>query len=343
MQLPALGVAEVSVKGSAGVSPSMPVRVARVGRRLVALLAPALLVGCGYTEFEMQAQLERSERLQRELQTSQQRVRLLEQDVARGGAAAPPREDPLSAEGIDLGTGPGAGAQRGEAAGARPPSDRESGVLRAFLPVAAGEVTVAPRDGRVAISIPTRVLFKGNRDALSPAGEKILRDIAAIIRSHEPLKGLDYQVVGHTAGGAPGVAPGVAWRNGWDVTVAQARAVLLFLAQPKEAGLPVARLSLASFADLPPADAAGGAPAQPAEPRLEIVVEGTAQIAERPPGEARPAGAAPAGAAPAGAAPAGAAPAGAAPAGAARPDGATRPAGEARPATGTKGGDDTYP
>ncbi|KYF95841.1 hypothetical protein BE20_44120, partial [Sorangium cellulosum] len=299
-----MNAAKVSASGGAKVSAPLPVvRAASVRRRLVALLAPALLVGCGYTEFEMKAQLDRSERLQRELQVSQQRVRQLEQDVAHGGAAAAPREDPLSAEGIDLGTGPAAGAQRGEAAGARPPSDRESGVLRAFLPVAAGDVTVAPRDGRVAISIPTRVLFKGNRDALSPAGEKILRDIAAIIRGNEPLKGLDYQVVGHTAGGAPGVAPGVAWRNGWDVTVAQARAVLLFLAQPKEAGLPVARLSLASFADLPPADAAGGAPAQPADPRLEIVVEGTAQIAERPAGEARPAGATPAGAAPAGTAP----------------------------------------
>ncbi|AGP35287.1 hypothetical protein SCE1572_12635 [Sorangium cellulosum So0157-2] len=334
-----MGVAAVSAEGSAGIAPSLPVRAGGVGRRLVALLAPALLVGCGYTEFEMKAQLDRSERLQRELQTSQQRVRQLEQDVARGGVAAPPREDPLSAEGIDLGAGPGAGAQRGEAAGARPAAERDSGVLRAFLPVAAGDVTVAPRDGRVVISIPTRVLFKGNRDALSPAGEKILRDVAAIIRGNEPLKGLDYQVVGHTAGGAPGVAPGVAWRNGWDVTVAQARAVLLFLAQPKEAGLPVARLSLASFADLPPADVGGGAPAQPADPRLEIVVEGTAQIAERPAGEARPVGATPAGATPAG----GTAPAGAAPAGAARPGGAARPAGEARPGTGTKGGDDTYP
>ncbi|WP_437561156.1 OmpA/MotB family protein [Sorangium sp. So ce542] len=335
MRLPVLNAAKVSASGGAKVSAPLPVvRAASVRRRLVALLAPALLVGCGYTEFEMKAQLDRSERLQRELQVSQQRVRQLEQDVARGGAAAAPREDPLSAEGIDLGTGPGAGVQRGEAAGARPAAERDSGVLRAFLPVAAGDVTVAPRDGRVAISIPTRVLFKGNRDALSPAGEKILRDIAAIIRGNEPLKGLDYQVVGHTAGGAPGVA----WRNGWDVTVAQARAVLLFLAQPKEAGLPVARLSLASFADLPPADAAGGAPAQPADPRLEIVVEGTAQIAERPVGEARPAGATPAGATPVGAAPAGAAPAGAA-----RPDGAARPAGEARPATGTQGGDDTYP
>ncbi|KYF68785.1 hypothetical protein BE15_08700, partial [Sorangium cellulosum] len=284
VQLPALGVAAESVKGRAHVSPPLS-RVAGVGRRLAALLAPALLVGCGYTEFEWQAQLDRSERLQRDLQTSQQRIRLLEEEVARGGAAAPAREDPLGAEGLDL----GAGVPRGDAAVARPAPERDSGVLRAFLPVAAGEVTVAPRDGRVVISIPTRVLFKGNRDAFSPAGEKTLRDIAAIIRGQEAFKGLGYQIVGHTTSGAPSVA----WRNGWDVTVAQARAVLLFLAQPKEAGLPIARLSLAAFADLPPADAGGGAPAQPADPRLEIVVEGTAPFVEGPAGDARPAGAAP--------------------------------------------------
>ncbi|WP_437534828.1 hypothetical protein WME79_11520 [Sorangium sp. So ce726] len=326
------------MKGSAGVSPALRVRTAGARRLLTALLAPALLAGCGYTEFEMQAQLDRSERLQRELQLSQQRVRRLEEETARGGAPARSLEDPLGAEGIDLGAPPPA---RGEAAAARPASERDSGVLRAFLPVAAGEVTVAPRDGRVVISIPTRVLFKGNRDAFSPAGEKILRDIAAIIRNNEPLKGLGYQVVGHTASGTPGVA----WRNGWDVTVAQARAVLLFLAQPKEAGVPLARLSLASFADLPPADAGGGATAQPQEPRVEIVIEGTAQLPEGParPAGAAPTGAAPAGAAPAGAAPTGAAPAGAAPAGAAPAGGAARPAGAARPGAGTKGGDDTYP
>ncbi|WP_437592276.1 OmpA/MotB family protein [Sorangium sp. So ce1000] len=352
MQLPVLGVAEMSANGRADTSLTRPIRAAFAGRRLAALLlAPALLAGCGYTEFEMQAQLDKSERLQRELQASQVRVRELEEQGPRGGAAAEPHwaNDPISGLDASLGEGP----QRGEPAGARPAAERDSGVLRAFLPVATGDVTVAPRDGRVVISIPSRVLFKGNRDAFSPAGEKVLRDIAAIIRGNEPLKGLGYQIVGHTASGAPGVA----WRNAWDVTVAQARAVLLFLAQPKEAGVPIARLSLASFADLPPADAGGGTPAQAPEPRLEIVIEGTAQLAEGPAGETRPAGAprpavaapagatpagaAPAGAAPAGATPAGAAPAGAAPAGAA-PAGAP-PAGAARPGAGTKGGDDTYP
>lgn len=312
MQLPAVGVA-VNDKASAEVAPSLPhrpvplpslARAARVGRCLVALLAPALLVGCGYTEFEWQAQLDRSERLQRDLQMTQQRVRLLEEEVARAGAAAPPREDPLGAEGLDVSTG----LPRGDAAVARPSPERDSDVLRAFLPVAAGEVAVAPRDGRVVISIPTRVLFRGNRDAFSPAGEKTLRDIAAIIRGNEPLKGLGYQVVGHTTSGAPTVA----WRNGWDVTVAQARAVLLFLAQPKEAGLPIARLSLAAHADLAPADAGGGAPAQAPDPRLEIVIEGTAQIPERPSGGAGPSGEA-------------------------------RPAGDARPGARVPGGDDTYP
>ncbi|CAN92290.1 hypothetical protein predicted by Glimmer/Critica [Sorangium cellulosum So ce56] len=318
VQLPVSGVAEVSAKRRAEASPPRALRAAFAGRGLAALVASALLAGCGYTEFEWQAQLDRSERLQRELVASQARVRQLEEQGPRGGAAADPHWANGPSSGLDV--EPGATQPRGEPAGARPASERDSDVLRAFLPVAAGDVTVAPRDGRVVISIPSRVLFKGNRDALSPAGEKVLRDIAAIIRSNEPLKGLAYQVVGHTASGTPGVA----WRNGWDVTVAQARAVLLFLAQPKEAGVPLARLSLASFADLPPADAGGGAPAQPQEPRVEIVIEGTAQLPEGP---ARPAGAAPA------------APAGAAPA---APAGAT-PAGAARPGAGTKGGDDTYP
>ncbi|MGK4006320.1 hypothetical protein WMF31_27115 [Sorangium sp. So ce1036] len=305
MHWPAQGVTAVSAKGRVGLSPPLPVSeggTARVGSpagarpgrrqgpggrrraaaRLLALLAPALLVGCGYTEFEWQAQLDKIDRLQRDLQSSEQRIRRLEEQASRPGAAAPvPGDaDRLDVSGID----PGASAQRGEPAGARPEPD--SAVLRAFQPLATGEITVAPRDGDVVISIPTRLLFKGNRDALSAAGEKALRELAAIVRGSEPLQALGYHVVGHTVSGAPTVA----WRNGWDVTVARARAVMLFLAQPKEAGLPTARLSLASFADLPPADAAGGAPAQPPDPRLEIVVSGTAQEAGSPGGEARPDG-----------------------------------------------------
>ncbi|AUX41147.1 uncharacterized protein SOCE26_025540 [Sorangium cellulosum] len=361
MQLPALVVAEGSAKGSAEVSPSVSASErlvsstarrgspleARAGRRpspgggrsaparLCALLAPALLAGCGYTEFEWQVQQDKLTRLQRDLQSSELRIRELEQQGARAGAPAPTpvADDLLGMEG----PAPGAGAQRGAAAGGRAAASPDSAVLQAFLPVAAGEVTVAPRDGQVVLSIPSRLLFKGNRDALSPAGEKTLRDIAAIIRGSEPLRALGYQVVGHTASGAPAAtgAPTVAWRNGWDVTVAQARAVMLFLAQPKEAGVPLARLSLAAYADLAPADAGGGAPAQPPDPRIEIVVDGTAPVAASPTGGVRPATGAPATGAPATGAPATGAPATGAPA-----TGAPAPR---TPATGTPVQEDTYP
>lgn len=307
MDWPAQVVAAMSAKGRVESSPPLPASEglvgstahvgsppgARPGRRpgpgtgrraatrLFALLAPALLVGCGYTEFEWQTQLDKIDRLQRDLQRSEHRIRQLEEQAARAGAAAARVEgDRLGVSELD----PGAGAERGQPAAARPPAGPDSAVLEAFRPLATGEITVTPRDGAVVISIPTGLLFKGNRDALSPAGEKTLRELAAIVRGSEPLQALSYQVVGHTASGAPTVA----WRNGWDVTVAQARAVMLFLAQPKEAGLPTARLSLASFADLPAADADGGAPAQPPDRRIEIVVTGTPQEAGIPGGGARP-------------------------------------------------------
>ncbi len=84
--MPVSGVAEVSAKGRAEASLPRAVRATYAGRGLAALLASALLTGCGYTEFEWQAQLDRSERLQRELVASQARVRQLEEQGPRGGA-----------------------------------------------------------------------------------------------------------------------------------------------------------------------------------------------------------------------------------------------------------------
>ena len=132
--------------------------------------------------------------------------------------------------------------------------ERRSAVLKAFLPLATGEIGVTARRGRIVISMPSQLLFKAGRDALATPGEKTLRDIAALIRGDKLLKSLTYQIVGHTASGAP-TAP---WRNSWDLTLAQARAVLFFLVQEQGGGLPVAHWSVAGFADMDPVEPGGG-------------------------------------------------------------------------------------
>jgi chemotaxis protein MotB len=266
------GVAVPSLAGLRAGRWRMAGEARRVAARVAVALAPALLAGCGYTEFEWQAQLDKQARMQRDLQSREQRIRQLEEAASREGVATASLADRVRAAGLDpehLDAAAEATARQRDASRSSLRTDeRRSAVLKAFLPLATGEIGVTTRRGRIVISIPSQLLFKAGRDALAKPGEKTLRDIAALIRGDELLKSLTYQVVGHTASGAP-TAP---WRNSWDLTLAQARAVLFFLVQEQGGGLPVAHWSVAGFADMDPVEPGGGAAALKNQ-RCEIVVD----------------------------------------------------------------------
>jgi chemotaxis protein MotB len=242
--------------------------------RFVALLAPALLAGCGYTEYEWKAQLSRYERLQGEVQGRDDRIHRLEEEIARERTGVGELADRLRAAGIDperLETARDALARQGDEDKTRRAIEAQNrSVLRALDPIVAGEggVRLSTRNGHVVISLPGQLVFKAGSDALSKGGEQTLRQLAALIRGDEMLKGLKYQVTGHTTAGSPTAV----WRNGLELTMAQARSVLLFLVADKGGALPVASVGVASVSDADPAGARGAVEPQKKSPRCEIVV-----------------------------------------------------------------------
>jgi chemotaxis protein MotB len=106
------------------------------------------------------------------------------------------------------------------------------------------------RRNRMVISLPGDVLFESGRESLKKEGEKVLLQVAGIIKADESLKGRDYQVAGHTDNKP--LAGGI-FRDNWGLSLMRAREVLLFLVNAdKGGGLPNERWSAAGFGDTDP-------------------------------------------------------------------------------------------
>jgi chemotaxis protein MotB len=110
-------------------------------------------------------------------------------------------------------------------------------------------LAVSIRRNRMVISLPGDVLFDSGRETLKKEGQEILLKVAGIIKADESLKGRDYQVAGHTDNKP--LAGGI-FRDNWGLSLMRAREVLLFLVSVKDGALPNERWSAAGFADTDP-------------------------------------------------------------------------------------------
>ncbi|HSC89083.1 MAG TPA: OmpA family protein [Polyangiaceae bacterium] len=113
-------------------------------------------------------------------------------------------------------------------------------------------IKVEIRHNRMVIRLPGDVLFGSGSDQLSKDGEKYVAAVADVIRKDSLLKTRYFQVAGHTdnkplAGGKFG--------DNWGLSAMRARAVLLFLVKPekdKGGGLDVSKLHAAGYGDTDP-------------------------------------------------------------------------------------------
>jgi chemotaxis protein MotB len=105
------------------------------------------------------------------------------------------------------------------------------------------------RRNRMVISLPGDVLFDSGRESLKKEGQEILLKVAGIINADSSLKGRDYQVAGHTDNRP--LAGGI-FRDNWGLSLMRAREVLLFLVSEKGGVLPTERWSAAGFGDTDP-------------------------------------------------------------------------------------------
>jgi chemotaxis protein MotB len=110
-------------------------------------------------------------------------------------------------------------------------------------------LAVSIRRNRMVISLPGDVLFDSGRESLKKEGQEILQKVAGIINADSSLKGRDYQVAGHTDNKP--LAGGI-FRDNWGLSLMRAREVLMFLVSEKGGSLPLEHWSAAGFGDTDP-------------------------------------------------------------------------------------------
>ncbi|WP_338092430.1 OmpA/MotB family protein [Sorangium cellulosum] len=251
------------------------------GRRSAfAAFLPAVIasfsLGCGYSEEEWKAQLDKYNRLQSQHQTTEGRLAQTEKELEAERAKVAELTRQLEAAGIDISKlSENLQATSTQVSQLSSTLEEREKALAEFkararqleqikarfetLRKKLDELTklglaVNIRRNRMVISLPGDVLFDSGRETLKKEGKEILFKVANVIRNDASLLQRDYQVAGHTDN-----KPLVGGRFGdnWGLSLMRAREVLLFLVSPADArggggAMPVAHWSAAGFADTDP-------------------------------------------------------------------------------------------
>lgn len=214
----------------------------------------AVLAGCGYTEQEWRAQVDKYERTRAKLVAAEGAAEHARKELERTRAETGRLARDLEAAGVDpaeLRTAAEAIAQRSaldtkqRALVARVRTIREA-VARAEP--SAG-MTVGTRRQRIAIVVPGDALFDpGKPPAITKAGRALLAKIADALRDEPAMLGRAVQVACH----AEAPAKKGAKADAWQTSFAQAHLVLRFFQEGEGGKLPVSGWSAAGYADTDP-------------------------------------------------------------------------------------------
>ena len=231
--------------------------------------------GCGHSEDEWQAQLQRYGQVvgerdakDRELNEVKARVASLEAQLAQMGAQTTKLELSLDEQHRAL-----------EAYKARA---RQLEAIKARFDLLRRKLDELTRMGlavhihrnRMVISLPGDVLFDTGKDTLRKDGQEILGKVAAVIRNDPTLNNRDYQVAGHTD-----TAPlsGGPFHDNWGLSLMRARSVLIFLVGGKTSILPKQHWSAAGFGDTDPVATNATKDGQQKNRRCDIIVVPSAE------------------------------------------------------------------
>lgn len=129
------------------------------------------------------------------------------------------------------------------------------------------------RDNRMTIQLPGDVLFDSGQDKLKPEGEKIVAEVAEVIRQDEELNRRQFQVAGHTDN-----RPLLGGRFGdnWGLSAMRARSVLVLLTAPEDeegGGLTPANWSAAGYGATAPVADNATEEGRKLNRRVELVVQ----------------------------------------------------------------------
>jgi chemotaxis protein MotB len=213
--------------------------------------------GCGYSEEEWQAQLQKYNALAQEHKTTQDQLDAAKADVARlkkqledMGVQLNDKDSRLSSLSSTLEERERALAEyKARAHQLELIKARFEALKRKLDELTRLGLAVSIRHNRMVISLPGDVLFDSGRDTLKREGQDILQKVASVVRGDPELLKRDYQVAGHTDSEA---LRGGAFKDNWGLSLMRARQVLLFLVGTNGGGLPTNHWSAAGFADTDP-------------------------------------------------------------------------------------------
>lgn len=248
---------------------------------IAALLAlTSVTIGCGHSEGEWQAQLDKYNQLQngcnartaeldKELALARQRVTDLEGQLRTAGVDLQAKSSQVSKLNMTL-------EEREKALAAYQARAKQLEQIRARFDQLRKKLdelvqfglAVNIRHNKMVISLPGDVLFDSGKDTLKKEGTDILKKVAVILRSDKSLNDRDYQVAGHTD---TQPLQGGPFHDNWGLSLMRARAVLVFLVS-KEGNLPRQRWSAAGYADTDPVASNTTKDGQQKNRRSELVV-----------------------------------------------------------------------
>ncbi|MBN1607601.1 MAG: OmpA family protein [Polyangiaceae bacterium] len=214
----------------------------KMGLVAAVLLAAGWVCSCGYSEDEWQAQLAKQHSL--EAKNSE-----LEEQLAKARSRADKLAADLEKMGVQLnaeGTAKQAMAKDIEQMKQALEEYRQRAqllerikqrfeVLRKKLTKLTNlGLDVRIRNNRMVISLPGDVLFASGEDTLREDGQKILAQVADVIRGDDSLRNRLYQVAGHTDN-MPLKRTASVFHDNWGLSVMRARQVLVYLVTPTDA------------------------------------------------------------------------------------------------------------
>lgn len=268
-------IRSIETKRSAAIKRSAETkRSARTLTALFALAASMSISGCGYSEKEWQAQLDKYNKLasenqaekdaheacRTELEDTRMRVAELRKRLNEMGVnldAMTSQVEQTSTEKAQLSQSleelqAALEEYKKRAAQLERIKGRYEQLQQKLKKLTELGLKVEIRHNRMVIRLPGDVLYASGSDKLRPEGIKVVGEVAKVIRNDEQLKKRYFQVAGHTDNKP---LRGGKFGDNWGLSAMRGRQVLLFLVQPAVdggGGLSASRLHAAGYGDIDP-------------------------------------------------------------------------------------------
>lgn len=130
--------------------------------------------------------------------------------------------------------------------------------------IESGDLKVRVKRGKMALEMPSAILFESGKADLSEKGEETLKSVAKALKG---VSGREFQVAGHTDNVK--VSEDNPYGNNWQLSSARAISVVLFL---KKSGINPRQLSAAGYAQYQPAAANKSKRGKARNRRIEITL-----------------------------------------------------------------------